>query len=145
MTPTDFAVGVFLFWGNTMVQFLWVCIGGAAGSGFRFLLSGWVAHKLGSAFPFGTLCVNLLGSFLLGFIMQVGLTTEMISPMARLTLTTGVMGGFTTYSTFNYETLRILEDGIWEMAIANVAATVIVCLVAGKAGVETVNFLLGRV
>ena len=125
-----------------MNQFLWVCIGGAAGSGCRFLMSGWMANRFGTVFPYGTLGVNLLGSFLLGLIMQLSLATDLISPNARLALTTGVLGGFTTYSTFNYETIRFVDEGAWAVAALNVGVTVVSCLVAGKAGVELVNYLL---
>ena len=89
-----------------MTRFLWICVGGAAGTGARYLLSGWALATLGASFPWGTLAVNVLGSFLLGLLMQVGITTSLLSPTLRLALTTGVMGGFTTYSTFNYETIR---------------------------------------
>ncbi|HET9209989.1 MAG TPA: CrcB family protein, partial [Thermoanaerobaculia bacterium] len=88
-----------------MARFLWICLGGAAGTGARYLLSGWLLRAAGPGFPWGTLAVNVIGSFLLGLILQVSLTTTLISPTLRLALTTGVMGGFTTYSTFNYETL----------------------------------------
>ena len=59
-----------------MPRFLWICLGGAAGTGARYLMSGWVLQRLGGSFPYGTLAVNVLGSFLLGVIMQVALTTE---------------------------------------------------------------------
>ena len=117
-----------------MTRFLWICAGGAAGTGARYLLSGWALAAFGSAFPWGTLAVNLIGSFLLGFLMQVGLATSLLSPTLRLSLTTGVMGGFTTYSTFNHETIRYIQDGSWPVALGNVAATLIGCLLAGVVG-----------
>lgn len=125
-----------------MAQFLWICLGGAVGTACRYLLAGWVTFRLGAAFPFGTLSVNLIGSFLLGAIMQLSLATGALSPTLRLTLTTGVMGGFTTYSTFNYETLRYFEEGFWFVSVANVTVTVLACLAAGKAGIELVNLML---
>lgn len=126
-----------------MSRFLWICLGGAAGTGARYLMSGWLLRALGPGFPWGTLAVNVLGSFLLGLIMQVALTTTLISPTLRLGLTTGVMGGFTTYSTFNYETLQYLQQNEWLAAGANLAATVLVCLVAGALGVLTGRLLAG--
>ena len=126
-----------------MARFLWICLGGAAGTGARYLLSGWLLRLAGPVFPWGTLAVNLIGSFLLGFLMQTAATTEILRPTLRLTLTTGVMGGFTTYSTFNYETLRLVQEGAWVLAAANLAATVGGCLLAGLLGMAGARWLLG--
>lgn len=127
-----------------MTRFLWICLGGAAGTGARYLLSGWLMRTAGPAFPWGTLAVNVLGSFLLGLIMQVALATDLLSPTLRLALTTGLLGGFTTYSTFNYETLQVLEQNDWLLGFANIAATVLVCLAAGAMGVVSGRMLAGR-
>jgi CrcB protein len=126
-----------------MARFLWICLGGAAGTGARYLLSGWLLRAAGPGFPWGTLAVNVVGSFLLGLIMQVSLTTGLISPALRLALTTGVMGGFTTYSTFNYETLQYLQQNEWLAALTNVAVTLLVCLAAGALGVLGGKLLAG--
>lgn len=117
-----------------MERFLWVCLGGALGSGARYLMSGWVQERLGAGFPWGTLSVNVVGSFLIALIMQIALSTGSISPLVRLTLTTGIMGGFTTYSAFNYETFAYIQDKAWWMAGANILVTLIACLVAGFLG-----------
>lgn len=126
-----------------MARFLWICLGGAVGTGARYLLSGWVLRTAGPGFPYGTLAVNVIGSFLLGLIMQVSLSTESISPTLRLTLTTGVMGGFTTYSTFNYETLQFLQEGSWLFGFMNLGITVVACLAAGLLGVVAGRLLVG--
>ena len=126
-----------------MGRLLWISAGGALGTAARYLLSVWLLGVLGPAFPYGTLAVNVIGSFLLGVIMHVGLTTSLLSPTARLVLGTGVMGGFTTYSTFNYETLRYLQDGAWGLAALNVATTLVVCLAAGALGVAAARLLVG--
>lgn len=126
-----------------MARFLWICLGGAAGTGARYLLSGWLLRAAGPGFPWGTLAVNVIGSFLLGLIMQVALATDLISPALRLALTTGVMGGFTTYSTFNYETLQYLQQNEWLAAFTNVAVTLLVCLAAGALGVLGGKLLAG--
>lgn len=115
-----------------MVQLLWISLGGAVGTAARYLLSSWVLRSAGPGFPWGTLAVNTIGSFLLGLLMALGANS--LSPTVRLTLTTGVMGGFTTYSTFNYETLRALQDGAWGVAFANLGITVFGCLAAGLLG-----------
>lgn len=126
-----------------MGRLAWISAGGAVGTAARYLLSGWLLGVLGPAFPYGTLAVNVIGSFLLGVIMHVGLTTSLLSPDARLVLGTGVMGGFTTYSTFNYETLRYLQDGAWAMAGLDVLATLLVCLAAGAAGIAAARLIVG--
>jgi CrcB protein len=127
----------------TMTRFLWICLGGAAGTGARYLLSGWLLRVAGPAFPWGTLAVNVLGSFLLGLIMQVAMTTDLLPPALRLALTTGLMGGFTTYSTFNYETLQYFQQNDWLLGFANLAATVVICLAAGGLGVVAGRLLTG--
>ena len=116
---------------------------GAAGTGARYLLSTWLARVSGPAFPWGTLAVNLIGSFLLGAIMEVGLATGFLPPTLRLTLATGLMGGFTTYSSFNYETLQYLRSDSWLLASVNVGATVMGCLAAGILGIWTGRLLAG--
>jgi CrcB protein len=126
-----------------MARFLWICLGGAAGTGARYLMSGWVLQRLGGSFPYGTLSVNVLGSFLLGVIMQVALTTGLFSPTVRLALTTGALGGFTTYSTFNYETLQYLQGGAWLYGFLNVLATVLGCLIAGALGLFAARWAIG--
>jgi CrcB protein len=126
-----------------MTRFLWICLGGAAGTGARYLLSGWLLRTLGPGFPWGTLAVNVIGSFLLGLLMQIAIATSLLSPTLRLTLTTGVMGGFTTYSTFNYETLQYLQQNDWPAAGTNVAVTLVVCLAAGALGVLSGRLLAG--
>lgn len=136
MTPTYTTTG-------GVMRFLWICLGGAAGTGARYLLSGWLLRVAGPGFPWGTLAVNLVGSFLLGLLMHVALTTELLSTTARLALTTGVIGGFTTYSTFNYETLRLFQEGAWLLGILNLAATVVGCLIAGALGLLSGRFLTG--
>jgi len=126
-----------------MTRFLWICLGGAAGTGARYLLSGWLARTAGPGFPWGTLAVNVLGSFLLGLIMQVALAAETFPPTLRLALTTGVMGGFTTYSTFNYETLQYFQQDEWLLGLANLGVTVAACLIAGVLGLFAGRFLAG--
>src|SRR5262245_58797319 len=107
---------------------LWIGLGGALGTIARYHLDDWVQRSVGRTFPYGTLVINVAGSFLLAFVMCLGLRTQVLTPTFRIVLATGVLGGFTTYSTFNYETLRYLHDGAWSLAALNIAATVIGCL-----------------
>ena len=118
-----------------MARFLLICLGGAIGTGARYLVGVWMARTGATVFPYGTLLVNLSGSFLLGVLMQLSLSTQMISADMRLIIGTGVLGGFTTYSTFNYETLALLREDAWGVALANTAATLIGCLVLGALGI----------
>jgi CrcB protein len=118
-----------------MARFLLVCAGGAFGTGARYLLGGWAQRTLGTGFPYGTLIINSIGSFLIVILMHLSIQRGVISPDLRVILTTGVMGGFTTYSTFNYETVRLLQDGALGLGALNILATVVVCLLAGGLGV----------
>ena len=127
-----------------MARFFWVCVGGAVGTGARYLLSGWVLSRLGSSFPYGTLAVNVTGSFLLGALMHVSLASGLVSPALRAVLGIGVMGGFTTYSTFNYETLEYFREGAWLLGVANAGVTVISCLIAGTLGLGLSRALSGH-
>jgi CrcB protein len=127
-----------------VTRFLLVCLGGALGSGARYLTSIGAAALFGVAFPYGTLIVNVAGSFLVAFLMQLSMTTELLPADLRLMLTTGVLGGFTTYSTFNYETLQSFREGAWAMGMLNVALTLAGCLAAGVAGLAAARLIFGR-
>jgi CrcB protein len=126
-----------------MARFFWICLGGALGTGARYAVSGWALKRWGPSFPYGTLAVNLVGSFLIAAVMHIGLTTEILSADARLILAVGVMGGFTTYSSFNYETMRYFQDGAWVIGLANVFVMVAACLIAGLAGLAAARWLVG--
>lgn len=117
-----------------MKNVLWICFGGAVGTGGRYLLSEWAKHALGAEFPYGTLAVNVVGSLLLAFLMGASVEGTPISNTARLALTTGVMGGFTTFSTFSYETLGCMQRGAWGVAALNVTLNVLGCISAGFLG-----------
>lgn len=125
------------------MRLFWICLGGAAGTGARYLLSGWVQAALGTRLPYGTLAVNILGSFLLGAIMELSLATNLLAPALRLALTTGLLGGFTTYSAFNYETLGYFREGAWLYGYFNIGLTLVGCLVAGLAGLLAARVVMG--
>ena len=126
-----------------MERFLWICLGGAAGTGARYLLSGWALKTFGASFPYGTLAVNVVGSLLVAVLMYVGVESTSMSPTVRLALTTGVIGGFTTYSTFSYETMKYLQDGAVGIAVLNVLVTVFGCLAACFLGWAGGRWLVG--
>ena len=92
------------------MQLLWICLGGAAGTAARHLLTLWSNERVDAQFPYGTLAVNLIGCFLISVVAQAAAAGEW-SPTLRLALVTGVLGGFTTYSAFNHETLRLFAQG----------------------------------
>jgi fluoride exporter len=117
-----------------VARFLLICLGGAIGTGCRYQLSTWVAGAFGADFPRGTVIINVSGSFLIAVVLELSAITGAISQDARLFLTTGIMGGYTTYSSFNQETLRLVESGALGLACLNLAITVIGCLVAGFGG-----------
>jgi CrcB protein len=118
-----------------------VCVGGALGSGARFLVATWAAETFGPGLARGTLLVNVTGSFLIAVIVGLATRTTAISVNVRLFLTTGIMGGFTTYSSFNYETLHFVDEGSIALAIANVTQTVVGCLVSGALGLLSARVL----
>jgi CrcB protein len=119
----------------------WICAGGAAGSGARYLVSVWTAGVFGTDMPYGTLLVNVSGSFLIGLLMQLGSTGEWLSPTLRATLAVGVLGGFTTYSSFSYEAVRFFQAGAAGRALGYVAVTTIGCLAACAAGFELARWI----
>jgi len=113
-----------------------------AGGGLtRYYLSGWVYNLLGRAFPYGTFAVNIIGAYFIGMIMELGLRSTIIPDTLRLGLTVGFMGGLTTFSTFSYETFKLLEDGQFLVAFANVLASVAVCLLFTWLGIVTIRSL----
>lgn len=103
----------------------YVAIGSALGGVSRYLLGGLVQRVLDTTFPAGTLFVNISGSFLLGAILRYAVDTPSLSPEVRALLTIGFCGGYTTFSTFSYETVALLKDGEWTRAGFYVAASVL--------------------
>jgi fluoride exporter len=126
-----------------MERLFWICLAGAVGTGSRYLIALWAAQRLGSAFPYGTLIVNLAGCFLVTAVMHAALTLGW-SANLRAALTIGFMGGLTTYSSFNYETMRLFEEGAPATAVVNLALTVIGGFTAGWLGLVAARELLGR-
>jgi fluoride exporter len=126
-----------------MERFFWICLGGAAGTGARYLVAVWAAQRLGSAFPYGTLIVNLIGCFIIAAAMHVGLALAW-SATLRAAITIGFIGGLTTYSSFNYETMRLVEEGVPVTAVVNLAVTLFGGLLAGWAGLMTARAVVGQ-
>jgi CrcB protein len=125
-----------------MQRFLLICLAGALGTGVRYLVAMWAGRALGTAFPFGTLIVNVVGCFLMAIVMHVALETTYVSATARLTLSAGFLGGLTTYSSFNYETSKFIQERAWGPGLLNFAGTTVICFVAGLLGLLTAKTLL---
>jgi CrcB protein len=126
-----------------MERFLWICLAGAAGTGARYLVALWAARRFGSAFPYGTLIVNLVGCFAIAAVMHAALALSW-SPTVRSAIAIGFIGGLTTYSSFNYETTRLLEEGALGPAALNAVATILGAFAAGWLGMLCARELLGR-
>lgn len=114
------------------MRLLLICLGGACGTAARYGVGLAAARWLGVDFPYGTLIVNVVGSFLIGVIQELALSTSFVPETLRLVLAVGVMGGFTTYSAFSYETIRLAERG--GGAAVNVLLTTGLCLGACALG-----------
>ena len=126
-----------------MERFFWICLAGAAGTGARYLIAVWAAQRFGSAFPYGTLLVNLIGCFAIAAVMHAALTLGWPAT-TRAAVTIGFIGGLTTYSSFNYETMRLFEEGAPATAAVNVALTALGGFLAGWLGLIAAREILGR-
>ena len=121
---------------------LYIALFGALGCLSRYYVQGWVYDIFGRGLPFGTFAVNIIGSFIIGLIMEFSLYSDLISPTLRTGLTIGFLGGLTTFSTFSYETFRLLEDGEFFFAFLNTFASVLVCIFFTWGGVVAARYLL---
>lgn len=126
-----------------MALFLFVCLGGAFGTAMRYLIGVSVQAWYGPNFPIGTLVVNLIGSFLISMLMYLAVDRGLMATPTRIVLATGVMGGFTTYSSFNFETLRLWQQGNIGLGFLNMGLTVVGCLAMGGLGLLTGRLLGG--
>jgi CrcB protein len=117
-----------------MARVLLIGLAGALGTLARYFVGLWAGKALGTSLPYGTWIVNIAGCFLIALIAEVAIATTLISPTLRLTLTTGFMGGLTTYSSFNLETTQLLRERAWLAGCANVGVTLVACFLAGLLG-----------
>jgi fluoride exporter len=120
---------------------VYIALFGALGCLTRYFLAGWVYALFGRTFPSGTLAVNIVGAFCIGLVMEFSVRSTLISPNLRAGLAIGFLGGLTTFSTFSYETFRLLEDGEFLIASANVLVSVAVCLAFTWLGIMTAKAL----
>jgi len=127
-----------------MLSYILIALGGALGSVARFWFSGWIARHFGETFPWGTLLVNVSGSFAIGLFATVtGLDGAwLVSPSARQFFMIGICGGYTTFSSFSLQTLTLARDGQWLFAGANAVFSLVLCLAAvwlGHLLAESIN------
>lgn len=121
---------------------LLVGIGGFVGANLRYWLGGWIAARFGVLFPIETMCINITGSFLLGLFMTLALHYTW-SPEWRQAIAIGFLGSFTTYSTYEYESLRLLQEGLWLKAMLNLFGSLVLGLIAVALGVALGRWLIG--
>ncbi|GFO68387.1 putative fluoride ion transporter CrcB [Geomonas limicola] len=124
-----------------MEQILSIAFFGALGCLARYFLSGWVYDLCGRAFPYGTFVVNVIGAFLIGLIMEFSIRSVLISPTLRTALTIGFLGGLTTFSTFSFETFRLIEEGAVLNAFGNILSSVVACLACTWLGIVVARAL----
>jgi fluoride exporter len=132
-----------------MLNALWIFVGGGLGSLARWGVSGWVANTVGQTFPWGTLIVNISGSFLIGlFATVIGPEGRwMASPGFRQFFMLGICGGYTTFSSFSLQTLTLAEDGEWFKAAGNCMLSLVLCLLGvwfGHILALEINSMKGR-
>ena len=126
-----------------MLAYLWVSIGGALGSVARYWIGGLVSEKTGGSFPWGTLVINITGSFIIGMLGALVVPEGKMTPQTRALTTqlliTGVCGGYTTFSSFSLQTLNLIRDGEWFYAAGNILLSIILCMIA-----VWIGYLLGN-
>lgn len=123
------------------MRWLLVLAGGALGSAGRYAVALWVAGRFGAGFPWGTLAVNVTGSFLIGLLATLADERGAIAPEARVFLVVGVLGGFTTFSSFSLETLRLVDHGDTARALLNVAGSLFFAFAAAALGIAVARGL----
>ena len=132
---------------QTVKNLIVIALGGALGAVSRYLISSWIhqwtERTFGKAalFPLGTLIVNVLGSFLLGLVMQIAISTNAIREPWRMAIVIGFLGALTTFSTFSYETLHHAQAERWSFAVANIVASVLLCLLSVWGGMSLARAL----
>lgn len=124
-----------------MLGALLVALGGGAGSATRYLVGGWIANRFGAAFPYGTFVINVTGSFIIGFFLAFAEERASLGPYWRLFFAVGFVGGYTTFSTFEYESVRLLQDGETLLAAVYLIGSVITGGIAAFSGIAFGSWL----
>jgi CrcB protein len=108
----------------------WVGLGGFLGANARYLLGGYISERWGAVFPYGTFVINVTGSFILGFFMAYAQERPWVAPGARLLFAVGFVGAYTTFSTFEYETMRLIQEREMLLAMLNIFGSLLTGMVA---------------
>ncbi|HWR44210.1 MAG TPA: fluoride efflux transporter CrcB [Sporomusa sp.] len=124
-----------------MINILIVAIGGGIGAASRYLVSSWAAERFGSGFPYGTLIVNVAGCFIIGLFLALVTDKIVVKPEWRLFVTTGFLGGLTTFSSFSYETMKLLQEADISLAVYNVLANCVIGFLATWVGINFARYL----
>jgi CrcB protein len=131
-----------IFVGSSIVKdFLAISVAAIAGANFRFLLSRLAAKEFGPSFPVGTLLINILGSFVVGFFVIWTTERALVDPRWRLLVVVGFCGSFTTFSSYAFETMAYFEQGQWGLMLANVLGNNLLCLGAALGGIALARVL----
>lgn len=117
---------------NTAILYCWIALGSAIGGAARYWCTGFAARILGETFPWGTLCVNVAGSFIIGFFATLTGPDGRVfaSTTTRQFVMVGLLGGYTTFSSFSLQTLNLVQDSEWLQAGGNIVGSVVLCLLA---------------
>src|SRR5438270_10463951 len=126
---------------NSIVWFVWISLGAIAGANARYILSRYCARALSASFPYGTLLINVTGSLILGFF--IAWTTERVlaDPRWRLLIAVGFCGGYTTFSSYAFESVAYFQEGQWLLFAVNILANNLLCLAAVIAGIALARVL----
>lgn len=124
---------------QTVTIYIFIAIGGATGACLRYFLSQLMLQWFGKGFPFGTLLVNIVGSFFLGFLYSLLEHNHLETALWRTTVGIGFLGALTTFSTFSVDTLVLFQQGLWLKAALNVTLNILCCLFAAWLGTQLVK------
>jgi len=116
------------------VAYFWISLGAIVGACARYFLSGYIARAFSAVFPYGTLVINISGSFLLGFFLILTSERMLVDPRWRLLVAVGFCGSYTTFSSYAFETFAYLEQGQWLLLTLNIVASNVLCLAAVLTG-----------
>ena len=116
------------------MNYLWICLGAVVGASARYFLSGFVARHIATAFPYGTLLINITGSLILGFFLIYSTERVLLDPRWRLLVAIGFCGSYTTFSSYAFESFALMEQSQWVMMSLNIALSNVLCLAAVVGG-----------